>query len=139
MLDYIGVLGYFPMTKINDPTVEELKSAWIEKGILSRLEALSEKFQKPIIISEIGYDSCDGTNMHPAAPVTPDIDLQEQADCYQAAFEVLLGQPWLKGIFWWMWGADPAAGGPNNSDRTPQNKPAEKEFLCLTEVLLKKY
>jgi hypothetical protein len=127
VVDYIGVLGYFPLTDKKDPTVEELKSAWVQKGYLSRLEALSQKWQKPIIISEIGYLSKDGTNTDPVyfqkfaqAPV----DLQEQADCYQAALEVLWGKSWLAGIYWWDWLVGPAVNS-NEKYVTPQGKPAE--------------
>ncbi len=96
-VDYIGVLGYFPLTQSNNPTVEDLKLAWVQKGYLSRLENLSQKFKKLIIISEIGYESKDGTNITPAnfTRVAP-VDLQEQADCYQAAFGGLMGQTMAK-------------------------------------------
>lgn len=98
-MDYIGLSGYSRLTNKNDPTVEELKSAWVERGYLSRLEGLSQKFQKPIIISEIGYVSADGTNTDPPnfrKFANAAADLQEQADCYQAAFEVLRDKPWLE-------------------------------------------
>lgn len=130
-VDYIGVEGYFPLTKTNSPTVEELKSAWTGKGYVSRLAELSQKYQKPIIISEMGYASADGANINPVnylklrqAP----LDLQEQADCYQAALEVLWGKPWLKGIFWWQWLANPLIwpGGPNDNSYFPYGKPAEE-------------
>ena len=130
-MDYIGVLGYYPLTNRNNPTVEELKSAWVERGWLVLLENLSKKYQKPIIISEIGYLSSDGINTDPPyhqkfaqAP----LDLQEQADCYQAAFEVLWGKPWLKGIFWWQWFANPVwwPGGPTSKTEEINGKPAEE-------------
>jgi len=128
-VDYIGVLGYFPLTQSNNPTVEDLKLAWVGRGYLSRLESLSQKFQKPIVISEIGYLSADGTNTDPPnfqkfaqAP----LDLQEQADCYEAVFEVLWGKPWLAGIFWWQWLVNTTAGGINDKNETPQGKPAEQ-------------
>ena len=53
------------------------------------------------------------------------MDLQEQADAYQAALEVLWGRPWLAGIFWWQWPAIPNSSGPGNTDFTPSGKPAE--------------
>lgn len=131
-VDYIGVLGYFPLTQSNNPTVEELKSAWVNRGYLSSLEDLSQKFQKPIIISEIGYQSADGTNTYPAnfprlaqAPS----DLQEQADCYQAALEVLWGKPWLAGIFWFQWFIrpnEPGLIGNKDKNESPRGKPAEE-------------
>lgn len=133
-VDYIGVHGYFSLTNSLNPTVEELKSAWIQKGYLSRFENLSQKFQRPIIVAEIGYLSADGTNIIPSMtafhkkyPDAP-LDLQEQADCYQSALEVFWGKPWLKGIFWWQWLANPVKwpGGPNDKSEFPYGKPAEE-------------
>jgi arabinogalactan endo-1,4-beta-galactosidase len=129
-VDYIGVGGYYPLTNKNAPTVEELKTAWVEKGYIDELENLSKKFNKPVIISEIGYESKDGANKIPAYfNLTAPIDLQEQADCYQAAFEVLWGKPWLKGIFWFQWFSNPKPreqGGLNSVNCTPEGKPAEE-------------
>jgi hypothetical protein len=62
-------------------------------------------------------------------PVTPPADPQEQADCYQAALEVLWGKPWLRGIFWWQWFTNPneiaMIGDPEKSE-SPRGKPAEE-------------
>ena len=104
-LDYICTDFWHSLTNKNDPTIEELKQGWINTGWMSALEALSKQYNKPAILSEIGYDSLDGTAKN--YPVThrkiQTIDLQEQADCYQAALETVTGKPWLKGIFWWQW------------------------------------
>ncbi len=54
------------------------------------------------------------------------VDVREQADLYQAALEVLLGQPWMGGIFWWQWFANPAIGGLEDDGFTPFGKPAEQ-------------
>jgi hypothetical protein len=125
-VDYIGVGGYFPLTDKNDPTVEELKAAWTDKGYLAELEALSREFNKPVIISEIGYPSIDGVNKIPASsPFNATQDIQEQADCYQAVFEVFWGKPWLKGMFWFYWPANPEPG-PADTSYTPYGKPAEE-------------
>jgi len=53
------------------------------------------------------------------------VDLQEQAQCYQAAFESLYDQPWFGGMFWWVWSPDPFDGGPCDDGFTPHDKPAE--------------
>ena len=121
-VDFIAADFWRPLTYKNDPTVEELKKAWINTGYLRTLEALSIQFKKPVILSEIGYDSHDGTNRDPGGKsikAMPE-DLQEQADCYRAALEVMWGKPWLKGIFWWQWNA---ISTPWSGD--PHGKPAE--------------
>ncbi len=118
----------YPLTNKTNPTVGELKAAWVDKGYIAMLENLSSQHNKPIVFTEIGYESRDGANMHPASSTSAPLDLQEQADCYQAALEVLWGKPWLHGIFWWQWwaGANVWQGGVNDGSFTPYGKPAEQ-------------
>ena len=92
-LDYIGIDRYYRLTTKDDPTVAEMKQAWTVRGHLALLEGLSAQYQKRIIFTEFGYRSADGANKVPGAHGTEaNVDLQEQADAYQAAFEVLWGQ-----------------------------------------------
>jgi hypothetical protein len=121
-VDYIATDYWGSLTDKNDPTVAELKEGWIKTSYVSDLEIISKQFNKPIIISEIGYDSLDGTSKNfPVAHRENQVDLQEQADCYQAAFETFWGKPWLKGIFWFQWNAI-----STEWPTSPQGKPAEE-------------
>jgi hypothetical protein len=121
-VDYIATDYWGSLTDKNDPTVAELKEGWIKTGYVSDLETISKQFNKPIIISEIGYDSLDGTSKNfPVAHRENQVDLQEQADCYQAALETFWGKPWLKGIFWFQWNAI-----STEWPTSPQGKPAEE-------------
>ncbi|NIV43502.1 hypothetical protein GWN49_01190, partial [Candidatus Bathyarchaeota archaeon] len=77
-----------------------------------------------------GYLSTDGTNTAPSNyrlqnEVGRLIDLQEQADCYEAAFQALWDKSWFCGMYWWSWQTNPDVGGSENGDYTPQNKPAQ--------------
>ena len=119
-LDYIGIDAYFPLTNSNDSTLEELIEAW--QPHLLQIDQNYETFRKPILLTEIGYRSTDGANK---APWLAKIDLGEQADCYQAAFQVLWGKPWFYGLYFWNWTTEPNQGGLNNEDYTPHGKPAE--------------
>ncbi|RLI47654.1 hypothetical protein DRO69_00080 [Candidatus Bathyarchaeota archaeon] len=127
-LDYVGINAYFPLSSKNDPTINEMKATW--ENITNYLDKFYAKIKKPIIFTEIGYLSTDGTNKDPSNyklqnEVGRLIDLQEQADCYEAAFQVLWNKSWFYGMYWWYWQTNPDAGGPYNSDYTPQNKPAQ--------------
>jgi len=123
-VDAIGVDAYYPLTDTNQPTLVQLKDAW--KPIVTRLGNLSLRWQRPIILTEIGYRSVDGANRFVAVgEESPAIDLQEQADCYQAVFESFQGQIWWRGVYWWNWTPDPVDGGPQNNGFTAHNKPAE--------------
>jgi hypothetical protein len=61
------------------------------------------------------------------------LDYQEQSDCYEAMFEVVLqDQPWWKGFFIWDYPTDISLGDSttknywhDNKSLTPLNKPAE--------------
>ncbi len=123
-VDYIGVDAYYPLTDKNDPTLEELKAAWGPHT--TTLANLASTWGKSIIFTEIGYRSQDGANRHPGEwQSVGTVDLQEQADAYQAAFESVYSQPWFAGMFWWAWSADPFEGEPCNDNYTPHDKPAE--------------
>jgi hypothetical protein len=104
-LDIIGVDAYYPLSSKTDPTLDELKDAW--RPLVASLGSLAARWQKPLILTEVGYRSIDGTSMHPWDwQVEGKVDLQEQADCYRAALESLHGQPWFTGIYWWSWSPD---------------------------------
>ena len=123
-VDFIGVDAYYALTGENDPTLDELKAAWVP--LAAALEALSETWGKQILFTEIGYRSQDGANQHPwDYQIGGAIDLQEQADLYQAVFETVFDQDWFGGMFWWSWETDPFQGGPCDMGYTPHDKPAE--------------
>jgi hypothetical protein len=123
-LDAIGVDAYYPLTQSDRPTVAQLKAAWAP--VATRLGKLSKRWGKPVIFTEVGYQSLDGTNQTPWNVDGPAIDLQEQADCYQALFEALAGQRWWHGVFWWAWDTNPSQGGPTDGGFSGNNKPAEE-------------
>lgn len=123
-VDIIGVDAYYPLSTKTTPTLDELKAAW--QPFAASLASLAAKWQKPLILTEIGYRSIDGTAMHPWDwQVQGKIDLEEQTDCYKAALESVYRQPWFDGIYWWSWSPDPLEGGPNDDGYTPHDKPAE--------------
>jgi hypothetical protein len=123
-LDLIGVDAYYPLTDKMHPSVDELKAGWLPH--LQRLQALSQRWKRPIIFPELGYRSVAGANMRPYDwRMDGQVDLPGQADLYQAFFEVFHDQPWMNGVFWWAWGPDPNQGGPDDTYYSPHNKMAE--------------
>lgn len=103
LLDYLGVTTYFELTNKTDPTVAELRSAWQKdrhgQNVLNDLETLRQRYNKPLVFWEFGYQSRDGTNIYPwdYTKATP-TDEQEQADAYQAFFEVFSGRTGFLGF-----------------------------------------
>jgi len=102
MLDFIGITAYFELTNKKDPTLAELRAAWQRdrhgQNVLNDLDALRQRYNKPIVFFEFGYQSRDGTNIFPwdYTKATP-ADEQEQADAYQAFFEVFSGRRGFSG------------------------------------------
>jgi hypothetical protein len=123
-VDFIGVDAYYPLTNKNDPTLDELKAAWVP--LAASLKTLSENWGKHVVFTEIGYRSQDGANRHPwDYQISGALDLQEQADLYRALFESVFNQDWFAGTFWWSWDPDPFQGGPCDMGYTPHDKTAE--------------
>ena len=125
-LDYTGVDFYNGLALgKTDPTVQDIKDAWTP--YMQDLASVYATWNKPILITELGYMSQDGAVQQPWNWQNTDgvLDMQEQANAYEAAFESLFYQPWLYGIYWWDIGTDPFEGGPCDQRYTPHNKPAE--------------
>ncbi len=123
-LDLAGIDAYFPLTAQKDPALIDLLAGWQEW--LGRLEVWHRHVNKPVIFTEIGYTSRDGTNMHPYRfDLRSPLDMAEQADCYRAAFHAFREIPFLKGAFWWYWRVD-SGGGAGNGDYPPTGKVAEE-------------
>jgi len=131
-LGYVGIDAYFNLTNKNDPTLEELKQAW--NPIANDIESWYNLVKKPILFTEIGYRSGDGANKQPwnwTETMKP--DLQEQFDCYLAAFQTFWSKPWFYGFYWWIWEGYSYIGMPDYdtaynqtiTDFTPQNKPIQ--------------
>jgi Ca2+-binding RTX toxin-like protein len=153
-VDYIGVDAYIPLTARHaaddsspyDPTVDEMVAAWTQphfnswvrdtlhggKSVVDYYKALSERYGKKVIFTEVGYRSLDGTTTDPGvfggSQDSPP-DFQEQVDAYTALFEVMenYGGQWLAGSFIWSYYsfANPMEErGVSWTDYTTQHKPA---------------
>lgn len=123
-LDFIGIDAYFPLTNKTDPTIEEILESW--RNWKQDIEEIHNITGKPVIFTEIGYRSINGCNMDPWNWQREGIiDLQEQADCYDAVFKTFYNENWFSGIYWWMWYPD-LTGGAKDKRYTPYGKPAEE-------------
>ena len=118
-LDTIGVNTYPPLTASHAPTVQDLIEAWTSvpfnpyyaaafdyKSPVDFLHSLATKYDKPLLMTEVGYRSIDGTAIAPGSWTsngTPDV--MEQADAYNAFFRVWSahGGSWFKGAELWQW------------------------------------
>jgi len=103
-LDYIGVTGYFELTTTKDPSVGDLEAAWRHnrngRNVLNDLDRLHMAYDgKPIVFWEFGYQSKDGANTEPWNFLLQEgPDVQEQADAYEAFFNVFTPLSWWHGL-----------------------------------------
>lgn len=101
-LDYIGVTAYFELTKKTDPTLAELMAAWRGdrhgQDIVADVQSLIDRYGKPVIFWEMGYESKDGTNIRPwDFPEPGSADEGEQADAWLAFLQVFQAVPLFEG------------------------------------------
>lgn len=119
-MDYIGIQGYYPLTKNKSPTLEEIKKGW-DKHLI-KLRSISEKFNKKILFTELGYRADASATIQPWAwgSFFERLYLKKsdktQLLAYQALYEKTWDKPWFAGTFPWEW---------NSSDFPVYGKPAQ--------------
>ncbi len=111
-LDYIGLQEYYPLPN-------DLNADAIER----KVEAVQQKYQRPVIFTEVGFASGEHANRAPweDGRGAPALDLQ--ARCYEAIFKTFYDRPWFEGMYWWKVGTN-GFGGPDDTSLTPWGKPA---------------
>lgn len=125
-LDYIGVDGYFPLSKDPKPSKAALLKGW--RPIKKQLAQLSKAEDRPLLFTEYGYRSMtystgEHWNMDESQLVT---DMWAQRTAYDAFYETFNAEPWYAGGFLWKWRIPHhQSGGSADSQFTPQNKPVQ--------------
>ena len=119
-LDLIGLRLYPSLGSVlplgTAPGVAVLKTAYLP--VVEEIKGLSEAHgNKGIVITDIGFQSRPSCHVHPVATLDrddnddsawiQDHDPECQAHAYEATLQVLTGQPWFRGIYWWLWRTDP--------------------------------
>jgi hypothetical protein len=120
-LDVVGIDAYMPLrTGVADPTVKQLVAAWAP--YVASIDAIRRVAGKPVLFTEIGYGNRTAAAADPAQPRGRRSGAA-QARAYEAAFRVWSAEPWVRGILWWDWPAQPPATGDPFS---PAGRPAER-------------
>lgn len=128
MLDAIGVSLYPPLGADDD----QAGRIRVMQDVARRLDTLSIRLGKPILVGEIGLRSARGAAAKPwesaeerAAPADPKLQADVLAD-----WLTVLNRPSIHGVLIWRWLTDPTAGGPGDTDFTVQGKSAESVLSC---------
>jgi hypothetical protein len=121
-LDEIGVDAYLPLGDANTSPAQ-LRAAW--QPLVGELSALHDRTGKPVIFTELGYQSrTDGLRTPYAATGASDEGVQARG--YDAAFAVWSAFPWFRGISWWDFPVRPGASSAHDGEFSPRGKAAEQ-------------
>ncbi len=132
-LDYIGIDAYFPLLNEKTPSVEALKKEW--KKPLTKIQNLYCTYKKPILFTEFGYLSVDGTayNTWELEAKLRSLDVNEvaQSNALEALFDTFWSKNWWAGGFIWKWYPDQISHQKEDKIHykrgyTPQGKLSEK-------------
>lgn len=106
-LDYIGIQGYFPLSKKESPNKKDLIASW--KKHKKKLKKIANQYNKKIVFTEIGYKNTTDAAKEPWT-WPQDLNHQDitisnetQQVCYEALFESFWNEPWFDGLFIWKW------------------------------------
>jgi hypothetical protein len=138
-LDTIGANMYPPLSVPMKPTVQDIVGAWHQpppvnawwappfdyKSPYDFLVSVAQQYGKPVLMTEVGYLSVDyAGQISGATGMAGPLNVQEQADAYQAFFQVWgpSAGSWLEGVEFWNWDLD-GAYSPNGF--SPMGKPAQ--------------
>src|SRR5262249_46886598 len=96
-LDYVGLDAYPAISEAAQPTLDDLIAGWIQvptdpetksvtgnQPLISYFEGVAAQIGKPLLFTEIGYESATDAARKPAGSSTNIFDPQLQADLYTA-------------------------------------------------------
>ncbi len=135
-LDYLGIDFYAPISDAANPVLADLVAGWTlvpsdptshavtgNQSLISYFDSVATATGKPLLFTELGYESASDAARQPAGTSTNIYDPAQQANLYAAFFEA-----WrqsrntsLIGVYFWNWDPNAAEVGPG---KRPQFQPA---------------
>lgn len=105
-LDVIGWEWYVPIATREHEDLSIMR-ANAERIIQNNMRPLYDEYGKPIVITEIGWEAYAGAGAHTYG-VGPSEggDRVEQASCYEAVFQAIEDEDFIKGMHIWTWTAN---------------------------------
>lgn len=133
-LDIVGMTAYFSLSKKKDATLDELEAGWRTVG--ADLDKKLANLPRPVFFTELGYASQDGINTDPwnYLMAQDQIDLKEQAECFEAFLRVAPTLSFLRGAYFFDYFED---GGPTDHTYSPRGKPAMEQWKRWATISLK--
>jgi hypothetical protein len=140
-LDYLGIDCYAPLSDTASPTLANLIAGWTStpsdptslavtgnQSLISYFAAVATQTGKPLLFTEIGYESASDAAKQPSGSSTNVYDPALQTSLYSAFFQAWQqsGNNSLLGVYFWNWDPNAAEVGPGNGPNfSPQGQPAQ--------------
>jgi hypothetical protein len=140
-LDYLGIDCYAPLSDAGNPTLAGLMAGWTSppsdptslavtgnQSLISYFAGVATQAGKPLLFTEIGYESANDAAKQPSGTSTNVYDPALQANLYSAFFAAWQqsGNNSLLGVYFWNWDPNAAEVGPGNGPNfSPQGQPAQ--------------
>jgi hypothetical protein len=140
-LDYLGIDCYAPLADVGNPTLAGLVAGWTttpsdptslsvtgNQSLISYFASVATQAGKPLLFTEIGYESANDAAKQPSGTSTNVYDPALQANLYSAFFAAWQqsGNNALIGVYFWNWDPNAAEVGPGNGPNfSPQGQPAQ--------------
>lgn len=116
-LDFIGVQHYFPLAESVTDSVDQARRELFK--IRDTMQRLSIQWNRPIVLTEVGFPSIDGAFLSPhKEDFSQSVSDERQAEGYRMLIDAFADQPWCKGFFWWKW--ESADRDPRDQDKSFQ-------------------
>ena len=140
-LDYLGIDCYAPLSDAANPTLATLIAGWTStpsdptslavtgnQSLISYFASVAAQAGKPLLFTEIGYESASDAAKQPSGTSTNIYDpaLQANTTCAFSNRWQQSGNNSLVGVYFWNWDPNAAEVGPGNGpnfnprDRLPR-------------------
>ena len=109
-LDVIGIQGYFPIAKNQNPTEADLRNGW--DRLVKELRAYAKKMDRNIVFTELGYNQSYKAASEPWTYLVDDDGARAlQEMCWRVALEAIENEPRIAGALLWKWFPNPRPFG----------------------------
>ncbi|MDE2697979.1 MAG: hypothetical protein OXI23_03845 [Gemmatimonadota bacterium] len=109
-LDVIGIQGYFPIAKNQNPTEADLRRGW--DRLVKELRTYGKKMDRNIVFTELGYNQSYKAASEPwTYRVDDDGARPLQEMCWRVALKAIENEPRIAGALLWKWFPNPRPFG----------------------------
>ena len=122
-VDVMGVNCYYPLSTSKTASKKELQAGFTAN--MDHLKTLSKKYERPLMITEIGFRAVEKPWIKPFAGINGrPFSGTDQAMCYEIVIETLRKEDWWSGILWWKFPSYLDYGSDDYGGFSPVNRPA---------------